>query len=76
MSRYSITPNGATDFGSIRPTPYQFCWDATEKATDFSTRWIGKGHHNQTDPFHSSFGYLMDATCPISRLGFPELFNG
>ena len=62
--------------GSIHPTPYRFCWDATEKATDFFTRWIGKNHQDQTNLFHSSFGYLMDVTCPISRLGFPERFNG
>lgn len=62
--------------GSIHPTRYRFCWDATEKATDFSTRWIDKHHHDQTTLFHSSFGYRMDVTCPTSRLGFPERFNG
>ena len=62
--------------GSIHPIQYRFCWDATEKATDSFTRWIGKHHLGKTDPFHSSFGYLMDATCPISQLGFPELFSG
>lgn len=62
--------------GLTHATRCRFCWDATEKATDSSTRWIGNSLRSQIDPFHSSFGCPMDATCPISRLAFPELFNG
>jgi hypothetical protein len=62
--------------GSIHPTPYRFCWDATEKATDSSTRWIGDSLRTKTDPFHSSFGCPMGDMCPIRRLAFQELFNG
>lgn len=76
MSRSSITPNGAMGSGSIHPTRYRFCWDATAKANDSFTRWIGTHHDDEINLFHSSFAYLMDVTCSISRGGFRERFNG